>query len=183
MSIRLFLLFAPIFFTGFAVPSGSVFTTKNGTVHFVSDAPLEVIQATSKELKGAIDTDQNTFAFAVDMETFQGFNSPLQQVHFYENYLEIRRFKKATFTGKIIEKTDFATDGTYTIRAKGKLEIHGVALERIIKSDMTVKNGKLLVHSEFTVLLDEHDIAIPKIVYQKITEEIKVQVDAEFSKT
>ncbi len=37
--------------------------------------------------------------------------------------------------GKIIEKIDFPKDGKYTSRAKGKLTIHGVEQERIIKRD------------------------------------------------
>ena len=157
-----------------------IISTKKSTIHFTSDAPLELIEATSNEVKGVIDTDQNSFAFSVDMQSFKGFNSPLQKEHFNENYLETKEHRKATFTEKIIEPVDFTKDGVYTIRAKGKLDIHGVVQERIIKSEVTVKNGKLHVRSNFTVLLSEHDIAIPKIVQQKIAEEIKVDVDAEF---
>jgi polyisoprenoid-binding protein YceI len=164
----------------FSDQAATIFSVKKGGINFVSDAPLEVIKASSNELKGIIDTEKNTFAFSIDMQSFQGFNSPLQKEHFNENYLETKQHRKATFAGKIIEEVDLTKDGSYTLRAKGKLDVHGVSNERIIKSDLTVKDGKFRVKSNFTVLLSEHDIAIPKIVYQKIAEEIKVEVDAEF---
>lgn len=165
---------------GFANPNASVYSAQQGSVSFTSDAPLEAIKASSIELKGLIDADQKTFAFTIDLQTFQGFNSPLQREHFNENYLETKVHRKASFAGKIIEQVDLTKDGTYTLRAKGKLAIHGVANERIIKSEVTVKGGRFRVRSSFTVLLAEHDIAIPKIVHQKIAEEIMVEVDAEF---
>ncbi len=166
----------------FSDPASIVFSVQKGGISFTSDAPLELIEARSNELKGLIDTDQNSFAFTIDMTTFQGFNSPLQKEHFNENYLETKAYRKATFAGKIIETVDLTKDGTYAVRAKGKLDLHGVSNERIIKSEVTVKGGKFRVRSNFTVLLAEHDIAIPKIVHQKIAEEIKVVVDAEFEK-
>ena len=70
-------------------------------------------------------------------------------------------------------------DGEYALRAKGKLMIHGVEQERIIKSTVKMDNGKLLIQSHFSVILREHDIHIPKIVHQKIAQEILVSVEAE----
>lgn len=160
----------------------SIFLSEKGKVHFKSDAPLELIEAVSNDLKGAIDTEKNTFAFTVSMSSFKGFNSPLQQEHFNENYLETKQFPNATFKGKIIETIDFTKDGTHIIRAKGTLNIHGVAQERIIKSSLTVKNGTLEVSSKFTVLLEEHNITIPKIVNQKIAEETEVTINTIFQK-
>lgn len=158
----------------------SIYTCKNGKVYLKSDAPLELIEASSNQLKAVIDLDNRTFAFTVSTISFQGFNSPLQKEHFNENYLESVRYPQSTFIGKIIEDTDMSKDGQYIIRAKGKLNLHGVEQERIIKSGLEVKGKKIIVHSEFTVLLDEHNITIPKIVHQKIAEEIMVVIDAEF---
>lgn len=156
-----------------------VFRCENGKVNFKSDAPLEVIQAKSSKLRGVIDTSKQTFAWTVDIKTFEGFNSPLQREHFNENYMETKKYPKASFAGKIIEKVDFQKNGIYTIRAKGKLNIHGVEQERIIKSQLEVNGNKLRVLSSFGVPLTDHNITIPKVVYQKIAEEINVTVDAE----
>lgn len=159
-----------------------VFLTNSGKVHFKSEAPLEIIEATSNDLQGAIDPVNRTFAFSLDIKRFQGFNSPLQREHFLENYMEIIRFPKATFTGKLIESTDLRQDGEYSVRAKGKLDIHGAVQERIIKSEVSSKNGKLFLRSTFTVPLKDHNITIPKIVYQKIAEEITVTIEAELKR-
>jgi polyisoprenoid-binding protein YceI len=163
-----------------AVEQGT-FRCENGKVSFISDAPLEVISAKSGKLRGVIDTSKNSFAWTVDIKTFEGFNSPLQREHFNENYMETKKFPKASFSGKIIEKIDFQKNGTYHLRAKGKLSVHGVEQERIIKSQLEVNGNKVRVLASFTVPLADHNITIPKIVYQKIAEEIAVTVDAELT--
>lgn len=160
----------------------ALFTITKGKIAFTSDAPLELIQASSDELKGLMDVEENNFAFSVKTQTFLGFNSALQREHFNENYMESARFPACTFSGKIIEDIDFSRDGTYTVRAKGKLDVHGISKERIIKSRLIIEGEQIRITSEFTVLLQEHDIAIPKIVHQKIAEEIQLKVDALFSK-
>ena len=156
-----------------------VFRCENGKVVFKSNAPLEAIQAKSTKLRGVIDTARQSFAWSVDIKSFEGFNSPLQREHFNENYMESKQYPKASFTGKIIEKVDFQKNGTYSVRAKGKLNIHGVEQERIIKSKLEVEGNKVRIQSEFSVPLADHNISIPKVVYQKIAEQIDVKVEAE----
>jgi hypothetical protein len=158
-----------------------IYRTETGHVNFVSDAPLELISAESKELKGAVDPEKLTFAFQLDVRSLKGFNSPLQQEHFYENYIESEKFPVATFSGKIIEKVNFKVPGTIPIRAKGILKIHGVEQERIISCTLTIHKDGFRVDSEFIVPLADYDISIPKLVYQKIAEEIKVTIQADLS--
>jgi len=117
----------------------------------------------------------------VNISSFAGFNSPLQKEHFNENYMESNLYPTASFSGKIIEDINFTTDGTYSIRAKGNLTVHGVVQERIIKVELTIKDGKINVASNFTVLLSEHNIPIPKVVHEKLASEIKVEVKAELA--
>jgi polyisoprenoid-binding protein YceI len=142
---------------------------------------LELIQASTQSLRGAIDIDQKTFAYIIEVVTFKGFNSALQQQHFYENYLHTAKYPNATFTGKIIDPIDFKSHGTYQVRAKGTLEIHGKAKERIIPCEVLVEEGQVVVTSSFYVPLDDHNISIPKIVNQKIAEEILVEIEAYFA--
>jgi hypothetical protein len=162
--------------------SSAIYLIKKSTIVFHSNAQLELIKASSSQLKGIIDADKRTFAFSVAMKTFDGFNSPLQKEHFNENYMESDKFPVASFTGHIIEEDDFTKDGSYNIRAKGKFNVHGVEQERIIQGDLVVKNGTIKLSSIFTVLLSEHDIKIPRIVHEKLASEIKVIIDAEFTK-
>jgi polyisoprenoid-binding protein YceI len=88
--------------------------------------------------------------------------------------MEVEKFPKASFTGKIIEQIDFTKNGTYDIRAKGDLDIHGVKQTRIIKGKIIITNGTLNVESKFLVPLSDHNISIPTIVSQKIATEIQV---------
>ena len=155
---------------------------ENGKVSFLSEAPLEIIRAKSDKLKGAIDKTQNTFAFAVDIHSFKGFNSDLQREHFHENYMQTEKLPIASFSGKFIEPIDFNTNGTYVIRAKGMFSIHGVQKERIIKGVVVVNNNSVDVDAVFTVKLEDHDIKVPKIVYEKIAEEIRVEISIRFKK-
>lgn len=95
-----------------------VLLTENGKVEFVSEAPLEIIKASSSALKGAIDLDKQTFVFVLENQTFTGFNSALQQEHFYENYMETAKYPKTTFTGRIIEPLNIVHGTTQIVRAK-----------------------------------------------------------------
>ncbi|MBS1512219.1 MAG: YceI family protein [Bacteroidetes bacterium] len=158
-----------------------IFTVKKNLVTFHSNTKLELIKATSTQLKGLIDPNKRTFAFSVAIKSFEGFNSPLQKEHFNENYMESDKYPNASFSGHIIEEDDFTKDGVYSIRAKGKFTIHGVEQERIIQGDLVVKNGVIKLNCVFTVSLADHGIKIPRIVYEKLASEINVIVYAEFA--
>jgi len=153
-------------------------SVKNGTISFHSYAPKELIFAASSQLEGLVNVQKKVFAFRISIMSFKGFNSPLQREHFNENYMESSVYPQASFIGKIIEDVDFTKDGTYEVRAKGKLLIHGVAQERTIKSRIVTKDGNITITSDFSVLLIDHNIKIPRVVYEKLAPEISVTVNA-----
>jgi polyisoprenoid-binding protein YceI len=160
----------------------TTFFVRKSKINFLSEAPLELIKASSEKLQGVIDAEKRIFVFSIPIESFKGFNSPLQQEHFYENYLEAKTYPVSKFEGKIIEQIDFTQDGNYTIRAKGKLLIHGIEQERIIKVKLRVLKGIIYAESDFTVMLQDHNITIPRVVFQKIAEVIKVSATLEFER-
>lgn len=180
---KFILSFLLIFVTAvYAVSLGEYFFTSSGTISFISGAPLETIKATSNEMKGLIEESKKSFSFRVAYHSFAGFNSGLQQEHFNEKYMESEKYGEAFFNGIIAEEIDFSKNGIYTINAKGKLNIHGVERDRIIKSTLTVSNEMIHIESKFTVLLDDYNIRIPKIVTQKIATEILVDVKADLKR-
>lgn len=156
----------------------AVYEVEKGTILFHSDAPQELIRASSGKLIGVVDVTRRTFLFKISIVSFAGFNSPLQKEHFNENYMESDSYPLATYAGKIIEDIDFSKDGEYDIRSKGKMSIHGVEQQRTIKCHIISKKGNITVQSEFTVLLADHNIKIPRIVSDKLSPEISVSVSA-----
>jgi hypothetical protein len=169
-----------ILLTSVACAQSGIWQAEKGVVKFTSDAPLELIQAESKALRGIIDPSSNSFGFTVRINSFEGFNGEMQKTHFQENYLEQKKYPHATFKGKFIEDIPYGTPGVYSVRAKGILEIHGVSKERIIRGTLTIKEGSMKIQTNFLVPVADHGITIPKIVMQKIAEEIEVKTDIEF---
>jgi polyisoprenoid-binding protein YceI len=176
---RLYLL--AILLSSVQICDAQIYRATEGRIHFVSDAPLELIEAESDKLDGAMRNEDHTFAFTVPISSFNGFNSALQREHFLENYLESDKMPNAKFTGKIIEKINLTKAGSYDVRVKGELTIHGITKERIIRSALETDGVNIDISSTFEVELDDHDIRIPRIVYQKIAESITVTVSAKLS--
>jgi len=163
-------------FSVFQVKAQKKFSTDNGEISFTSNAKLELINATSKKIQGILDPANGQFAFIVKVQSFEGFNSSLQQKHFNDKYMETDKFYDATFSGKIIEAIDFTKDGTYDVRAKGTLVIHGKKQTRIIPGKVQIEKGVVKITSDFTVPLADHDVQVPQIVNEKLATEIIVKL-------
>ena len=178
---HLFLIF---FFVSISqsINSQESYFSGKGIVNFRSEAQQEIINASSSKLIRILNPSKKTFYFRVSVRTFSGFNSTLQQEHFNEKYIESEEFPEATFFGKIIEDIDLTIDGVYELRAKGILKIHGVEMERIIKGTVEVKNEIIKIESHFSILLSDHKIKIPRVVHEKIANEIIVDLNIELQK-
>ena len=174
IELFLFLLIASV--NAYTQNTANTFICRNGHISFVSDAPLELIKASNEKLTGVLNARDRSFSFRVPIKDFEGFNSSLQRLHFNEDYLETELFPISTFKGKMIEEVDLDSPGEYKIRAKGKLSIHGVEIDRIIRCDLIVRNGQINVNASFTVFIADHNISIPSILNQKIAKEVKVDV-------
>ena len=158
-----------------------VYEVQEGEVKFYSEASEEIIKAFSGDLKGVIDFSKKTFAFKIAISSFEGFNSALQREHFNENYMETTSFPLATFVGKIIEDVTLEENATLKIRTKGKLKIHGIEDMRIIPVTIKIDNKRVSITGDFTVLLADHQIKIPRVVNNKLSEKIYVSVFAKLA--
>lgn len=171
------LLFTALLCTALCAQA-QVLKTTTGVAAFKSTAPLELIQASSSKVSCSLRPADRGFAFLCPIQSFQGFNSGLQRQHFNDNYMQSAKYPNGTFSGKIIEEVDLTKPGTYNVRAKGILDIHGVKQERIIRATVVVAPGNVRVVARFTVPLKDHKITIPTIVSQKIAEVIDVSFEA-----
>jgi polyisoprenoid-binding protein YceI len=156
------------------------YVCKNAKISLYSQAPLEDIDATSLKGTSVFNAANGELAFSVPIRSFQ-FQKSLMQEHFNENYMESDKYPQAMFRGNIQENPDYSKNGTYPVTVKGVLDVHGVKQNRTIPGKITVNNGSISMAAEFTVLCKDHKIEIPKLVFQKIAESIRVQVAANYA--
>lgn len=175
--IRSILLIA-FFYTHFLGLAQNTLELSTGKIDFKSEAPLELITASTPNFRAIVDTAKGEFAIIIPIQNFVGFNSPLQREHFFENYMEVESFTNATYSGKILEPIRYSTT-PFTITLKGPLNIHGVKKQRIIEATCTwLDKSTLQIDGNFQVPLSDHNIEIPRVVFQKIAEVIDVNVTA-----
>ncbi|MEK6548030.1 MAG: YceI family protein [Bacteroidota bacterium] len=160
--------------------NAQLFTTQTGEISFYSKTPMEDIDAVNKQVGSIINSANNEVAVQMRVTNFI-FPNKLMQEHFNENYLETDKYPAATFKGKIKEPVDLKIAGTYTVTAAGTATIHGVSRPVELRGTI-VSTGKVLnLTCTFDIRLDEYKIDIPKIVFSKIAEVIKVKGSIQYN--
>ena len=154
------------------------YMTKTGSIDFLSKAPIETIEGKNKAVAALLNTQTSSLDFIVQVKSFI-FEKQLMQEHFNENYMESEKYPKATFKGVIedLSKLNLAKDGEYNVVSSGKLTIHGVSKDVKYPGKLVVKGGKITLQSAFGVLLSDYKIAIPGAVKDKISKEIKINLN------
>jgi len=151
--------------------------TSTGKIDFFSTTPIEDIEAHSKAAGAIVNTETGQVAFKVPIKSFK-FPNNLMEEHFNENYLESEKFPDGSFSGKMEPLVDFSKPGKYPIKAKGKLKIHGVEVDREFNGTVNVNADKTAtLVSELDVPLADHKIEIPSLVLVKIAEKIAVKTE------
>ena len=157
----------------------NVMKSTKAQVSFYSHTPVEDIEAKSEKASAVINPATNQIAFALLNTTFQ-FPNSLMQEHFNEKYMESEKYPKSSFSGKINEVINWTQNGENKVTMTGKLTVHGVEKIRTIPATITIKDNKISTLSEFLIKTEDHKIEIPKLVWEKIAEEIKVSVISEY---
>jgi len=157
---------------------GQKFYTDKGFTKFDgSKAAFEPIKANNNKTVSVIDSDSGQIAAVILISEFD-FRLGLMQEHFNENYLESNIYPKSTFEGQIINfnlnelNVDFKE---YEI--EGVLMIKGVKNEIITKAKIRKLDEKIELTSGFSVMLSDYNVKIPKIVFKKIDEEVKINLN------
>lgn len=153
--------------------------TKNGTIFFeCTKSPLEKIEATNSSTTCVVDSKTGNMQFAVQMKGFE-FKRALMQEHFNENYVESHKFPKAEFKGMVSNNSDinYAKDGEYTAKVKGKLTMHGETRDVETTGKVSVKGGKVNMLATFQILLSDFKVSIPSVVSDKISNTVNIKVD------
>ena len=155
-----------------------IFYTKSGKISFYSKAPLEDIESVNKTVDCILNTSTGSLQFSALIKSFE-FQKALMQEHFNENYLESNKYPRSNFKGTIVNNSqvDYNKTGTYPITVKGELTIHGIT--KSIDVNGTIKTSSFIeLDASFPVKLSDFAISIPSIVKDKVSNNVKVNVNA-----
>jgi polyisoprenoid-binding protein YceI len=158
--------------------SAQRFMTKTGTIDFVATGAIEKIEGSNKSVACLLDSKAGSLDVIIQIKSFV-FEKQLMQEHFNENYMESDKFPKASFKGSIINMAsiNMAKDGEYTADVVGKLMIHGVTKDVKSTGKVIIKGGKPILKSAFAVLLADYGIEIPGAVKDKISKDVKINLN------
>jgi hypothetical protein len=173
------LLPAFILIFNFSSAQNKLYSSNKSEFSFFSKTPLEDIDAKNTRASSIINSSNRELVVRIPVSQFQ-FKNKLMQQHFNENYMESEKFPNATFKGKINEEIDLNKAGTYSVSASGMLNIHGIDQNRNLVGKLTVSENSLLLETKFEVLLVDHKIDIPKLVFKKIAEKINVSASINY---
>ena len=154
----------------FSIEQENRYIIQNSKIEFYSYAPLEDIQAVNTESVGAIDIESGEFIIKIPVNSFK-FPNKLMQKHFNDSYLETDIYPECIFRGKINENS-----------ASGEITLHGVTKKIEIPISKTINEENIIISTDFKILLKDHKIKIPRLLFQNIAEEIEIKVSSEFIK-
>jgi len=178
----LFIIVVTVLFPLLGVAQNKHTSTK-GYVSFFSKAPVADVDAKNEKVKVEMNTSDGEVIVDITMTDFQFKNEKMGR-DARKKYLEIDKYQKAGFKGKIQGKIDYDKPGTYSATAMGKLKIHGVEKDVTEKGTVTVvEGGQIKLKSEFNITLADYKIETPKILGQEMTEDkVLVKIEATLTK-
>lgn len=129
------------------------YISRTGQATIYSHTVAEDISATNNTVTGLINPKTGDIAISVPVQSFQ-FEKALMQEHFNNsNFMDSKSFPKINFKGKIanLASINFTKDGGYDAEISGDLTIKGTTKPINEKAHITIKDGKISVHSKFVV--------------------------------
>lgn len=171
---------------------------KRDLISFTSDAPIELIVGKTSGIKGTIKVDETmdlskpfTAVFDVDLASIDT-GIALRNEHMRDNFLETKKFPKATFTVKNQPGINAVLKDRQktTIKATGDFALHGVTVKKNVSVDLTFyKSCKdtqekfercdlIQIKSTFNVPFSDHKINRPQVVFQKLADTVIVTISA-----
>ncbi len=151
--------------------------TRSGEIKFEATTSFEEIAGKNSTVSCILDETNGEFVTLVLVKGFK-FKSPLMEEHFNENYLESTKFPKSTFKGKVLDFDASKLSSTKTaFDLEGDLMIHGVTKKIKTKIYLLVNSGKVTATSTFSVKSADYAIEIPKLVKDKIAENVNLLIN------
>jgi len=163
------------------ISAQSRYRTTTGEIRFNASTPLEDIDAVNNQVNAIINAESGDFAVVLLIRDFR-FRRKLMQEHFNENFMETDAYPKAYFRGRIAGFPErMQTSEPTELRVDGELTIHGVSRRVETTAILNQSGDKLKMSSGFIVKPENHRIKVPRILFNKIAEEVKVDVNLEMA--
>jgi polyisoprenoid-binding protein YceI len=155
--------------------------SQNNMVKFISDAPLDDFEGVTNKIDGYIFWEGDDILNGSEMYFEVDLNSidtgiGLRNRHMRENYLETDKYPFTHFTGKLTKAEPISGD-EFQVTAQGTIFIHGVNKEMVIEGKMLKVESGFQILASFVTPLSEYHIKIPQLMFFKIDENIKVELD------
>ena len=171
------ILLISLTFFSFLSFSQEKYISRNGQIQFIASTPLETIDPVNNHVSCILDTENGKIVFQLKMISFK-FEKALMEEHFNEKYVESDKFPKSTFVGQIQNWDDFTWNGIeQDVVVKGKITIHGIEKEIIAKGVIETSKSTISLSSSFDIIILDFGIKIPRLVRDKISETVKVEVN------
>lgn len=154
---------------------------KTNLVKFISDAPIEDFEGVTNIIDGYIFFEgedllnKSDLHFEVDLRKVDT-GIGLRNRHMRENYLHTDKYPLAVYKGKIV-KADKKSDNNYNVEVDGKMTIHGVTKPLKLKGTLSRNDKSLNIKSNFEIKLTDYKIEVPKFMFLKISEVMRLIVD------
>jgi len=155
--------------------------SQKNLVKFISDAPMEDFEGVTDKIDGYLFFEGDNLLQGSEMYFEVDLNSldtgiGLRNTHMRENYLETEKFPFTHFTGKLI-KAEKTAENIFQVSAQGKMFIHGVEKEITIEGTMSPLADGYQVQALFITPLTDYKIKVPQLMFFKIDENMKVEVN------
>ena len=158
---------------------GQKYISEKSNIVFFSSALLEDIEERNEKAKSVFNADNGDIVFSIPVNQFQ-FAKSLMQEHFNEKYMESDKYPTTIFKGKVLDFEKGSENNN--VWTEGELEIHGVKRNVKIQGNLIFKGERVIIESKFIVKLEDYEIEIPKLLFQKIAEEVEVTVNFEYKR-
>jgi polyisoprenoid-binding protein YceI len=178
MTVRNLSILYILFLLSTAGQAQDKYYTKSGKIEFSSRASLEDIDAKNKTVSVLLDSKTGMLQFSVLLKSFE-FEKALMEEHFNSDYVESDKYPKAEFKGTITNNAtvNYNKDGTYQVKIKGLLTLHGISKNLETNATIIVIGPKLEANATFTILLSDYNIRVPSMAKDKVARKIKISVD------
>jgi polyisoprenoid-binding protein YceI len=155
--------------------------SKKNLVKFISNATIEDFEGITNNIDGYLIFNGNDFQsesdlyFEVDLRTLDT-GIGLRNRHMKENYLETDKYPMTSYKGKIIY-VEKVSDNESKVTLDGSMFIHGVTKPLKVNGNIFPVDGGYRIKAFFEVLLTDYNIEIPKLMFMKISNTMRLVLD------